>query len=115
VSIEDAGSQTRHDAATAAAMHERRAHRRKPTLWEGRLDTDAGVFFCVVLNISQGGAMVQATAPLTPTQRATLMIERFGSLKAHIVWHLPHLSKMGLRFLDPPQQVARILGGALPA
>lgn len=114
MSIEEANPQPRGAASPAPVARERRAHRRVPTLWEGRIDTDAGVFFCVVLNVSRGGAMVQATAPLAPTRRATLMIERFGTLQAHIVWHLPHASKMGLRFVDPPHRVARILAGALP-
>jgi len=114
VSIEDAVPQTRREATPAASAHERRAHRRKPTLWEGRLDTDVGAFACVVLNISQGGAMVQLSAPLASTRRATLMIERFGTLNANIVWHLPHEGKIGLRFVDPPQKVARVLCGALP-
>lgn len=93
---------------------ERRASRRKPTLWEGRLDTDAGVFACVILNVSQGGALVQLDAPLLPVERATLMIERFGSLAARIVWQMPDEGRIGIRFTDPPQQVARVLNGALP-
>jgi hypothetical protein len=72
-----------------------------------------GVFTCVVLNVSQGGALVQIDAPLLPTERASLMIERFGSLGAHVVWQLVELCKVGLRFTDPPQHVARVLG-ALP-
>ena len=93
---------------------ERRAHRRKPTLWEGRLDTDVGVFPCVVLNVSHGGALVQVEAPLLPTERASLMIERFGSLAAQIVWQIVELGKVGIRFTDSPQHVARVLNGALP-
>jgi hypothetical protein len=98
----------------ARTARERRAHRRKPTLWEGRLDTDAGVFPCVVLNVSQGGAMVQIDAPLVPSARTTLMIERLGSLGAQIVWQIVEDGRIGLRFTDPPQQVARILSSALP-
>ena len=98
----------------APAARERRTHRRKPTLWEGRLDTDIGVFACVVLNISQGGALVQVEAPLLPTQRSSLTIERYGSLCAEIVWQMLEEGRVGLRFTDPPQHISRVLAGALP-
>jgi hypothetical protein len=113
VTIQDASSATqpRKKALTA---RERRAHRRKPTLWEGRLDTDIGVYACVILNISQGGALLQVEAPLLPTQRASLTIERHGSLGAEIVWQMLDEDRVGLRFTDPPQIVSRTLNGALP-
>lgn len=100
--------------AKSPTRAERRATRRKPTLWEGRLDTESGVFACVILNVSQGGALVQLEAPLLPTERATLTIERFGALGAQIVWQMPDEGRLGIRFTDPPQVVARVLSGALP-
>jgi hypothetical protein len=112
VTVQDTATQPR--AKKALSPRERRAHRRKPTLWEGRLDTDIGVFACVVLNISQGGALVQLDAPLLPAERASLTIERYGSLGAEIVWQMPDEGRVGIRFTDPPQHVARILSGALP-
>lgn len=96
------------------AAAERRVHRRKPTLWEGRIDTDMGAFACVVLNISQGGAMLQADVPRLDTPRATLMIERFGTLGATVVWQFREEGKIGIRFTDPPERVQSVLLGALP-
>jgi hypothetical protein len=98
----------------ALSARERRVHRRKPTLWEGRLDTEIGVFACLILNISQGGALVQLDAPLLPTERASLTIERYGSLGAEIVWQMLDEGRVGVRFTDPPQHVSRILSGAVP-
>jgi PilZ domain len=92
---------------------ERRTHRRMPTLWDARLDCDTGVFTCVVLNVSPGGALLRIDAPLIKTPRATLMIERFGALAASIVWQLPEEHKLGLRFLVEPERVVRFLGGAV--
>ena len=100
--------------AKARSPQERRAHRRKPTLWEGRLDTDIGVYACLILNISQGGALIQVDAPLLPTQRASLTIERYGCLGATIVWQMLDEGRLGIRFTDPPQHVSRVLAGALP-
>jgi PilZ domain len=92
---------------------ERRSHRRTPTLWDARLDCDAGVFSCVVLNISPGGALVRIDAPLIKGARAMLMIERFGAIAAAIVWQLPAEGKLGLRFAVEPERVVRFLGGAV--
>jgi hypothetical protein len=113
VALQDTASVPQPKPKTRIAR-ERRAHRRKPTLWEGRLDTDVGVFPCLILNVSQGGALVQVEAPLLPTERASLTIERFGSLGAQVVWQIVELCKIGVRFTDPPQHVARVLNGALP-
>ena len=113
MTIQDTGP-TAQPRKKAPAAQERRVHRRKPTLWEGRLDTDIGVFTCVVLNISHGGALVQVEAPLLPTQRSSLTIERYGCLGAEIVWQMLEEGRVGLRFTDAPQQVARVLAGALP-
>lgn len=104
-----------HASGAPRPRRERRAHRRKPTLWEGRFDCDAGVFSCVVLNISAGGAMLRIDAPLIKTGRAVLMIERFGALAAQIVWQMPDEGKLGLRFCEPPDRVARALGGTVSA
>ncbi len=92
---------------------ERRSHRRTPTLWDARLECDAGVFSCVVLNISPGGAMLRIDAPLIEGGRASLMIERFGTLAAQIMWQLPAERKLGLRFSAEPERVVRFLAGAV--
>jgi len=92
---------------------ERRTHRRTPTLWDARLECDAGVFSCVVLNISPGGAMVRIDAPLIKGGRASLMIERFGTLAGTIMWQLPAEGKLGLRFNAEPERVVRFLAGAV--
>ena len=113
MAIQDTGTVSQ-PISKSRIKRERRASRRKPTLWEGRLDTDIGVFACVILNVSQGGALVQLDAPLLPTERATLTIERFGTIGAQIVWQMVDEGRIGVRFTDPPQLVARVLSGALP-
>jgi len=107
VSIEDTQVLT---APAPSPKRERRARRRKPTLWDSRLDCDAGVFCCVVLNISPGGAMLRIDAPLIKSGRAVLMIERFGTLAATIMWQLPEEGKLGLRFTIEPERIERFLG-----
>lgn len=90
---------------------DRRKHVRKPVLWAARLETAAGSFDCVVLNLSLGGARLQVTAPILPPV-VTLVMERFGALRAEIVWQLN--DGIGLRFTADPDEVARTLKGALP-
>jgi hypothetical protein len=97
-------------AAVDATATDRREHQRKAGLWSARLDTGTGSFACVVLNLSRGGAMLQVEAPIDPRQAVTLVIERFGRLRAEVVWRVKEKNKIGLRFTDEPEKMARVLG-----
>ena len=98
------------EAADATTAADRREHRRKGGLWSARVDTDAGSFACVVLNLSRGGAMLQVDAAIEPKQNVILFIERFGRLRAEVVWRVKDKNKIGLRFTDEVDKLARVLG-----
>jgi hypothetical protein len=99
--------------AAKVGHDERRAHRRKTALWAAKLKTERETFPCVVLNVSKGGVMLQVAANVAAHQRVSLEIERFGTLAAEVVWQMKDTNKVGLRFIDSPEQVARILGDTL--
>ena len=108
------GTRSRNETTPAKVGHdERRAHRRKTALWAAKLKTDRETFPCVVLNVSKGGVMLQVNATVSTHQRVSLDIDRFGTLQAEVVWQMKDTNKVGLRFVDSPEQVARILGDTL--
>ena len=108
------GTGSHKDALAASVAHdERRTHRRKAALWAAKLKTERATFPCVVLNVSKGGVMLQVAAIVSVRQRVSLEIERFGTLLAEVVWQLKDKNKVGLRFIDTPEQVVKILGDTL--
>lgn len=100
----------RHEPGELAAMPEARRHRRKAALWSAFLDTGAATFACVLLNLSEAGAMVQLAAPVAPDQKVMLVMERYGTLRGEVVWRLADKGKVGIRFTEPPDLVARFFG-----
>lgn len=92
---------------------ERRKHKRKPVLWSARVETGRDVAPCVILDLSLGGAKLKGTAEGAKTRdRVMLVIDRFGAIPAEVVW--ARSGHMGLRFTDRPENVAHIIGAALP-
>jgi hypothetical protein len=108
------GPFSEHDQGNQALAQERREHSRKQVLWAAYLDTGAATFACVILNFSQGGAMLKLAAPVEPQQSVTLVMERFGKLQGEVVWRLADKGKIGIRFNDSPDHVVRLFGGSLP-
>jgi len=102
------------DQGGLALAQDRREHARKQVLWAAYLDTGTGTHACVILNFSQGGAMLKLAAPVEPEQQVTLVMDRFGKLGAEVVWRLADKGKVGIRFNESPEQIARIFGGSLP-
>jgi hypothetical protein len=100
---------TAHRPIAAAVMPDARRHRRKAAF----LDTGAGAFACVLLNLSESGAMLQLAAPLAPQQKVRLVMEHFGTLRGEVVWRLADKGKVGIRFIDAPDDVVRLFDGAL--
>jgi hypothetical protein len=94
---------------------ERRAHRRKATLWQGKLAADGRVFPCIVLNVSLTGAMLRLEAPLIRDGRAELSVPRLGTIAAEVVWQIPEQRILGLRFIAPAEGLASILHEDPPA
>jgi LDH2 family malate/lactate/ureidoglycolate dehydrogenase len=75
-----------------------RTHSRRTALWSAYLDTGAAAFACVVLNLSEGGAMIQIAAPLAPKQRVALVTEHFGAIPGEVAWRLADKGKVGIHF-----------------
>jgi hypothetical protein len=100
------------DLAASASPEDRRIHKRKPVLWAARVETFAGAAECIILDLSLGGAKLRGQAKVAAKQPVTLVIDRFGALRAEVVW--ARSGHMGLRFTDEPEQVAHILGSTLP-
>ena len=101
----------REDQSEADAS-ERRRHKRKPVLWAARVETRSGATDCIILDLSLGGAKLRGTAPVAANQEVMLVIDRFGAVRAEVVW--ARSGHMGLRFTDKPEQIAHILGSTLP-
>ena len=95
-----------------ASASDRRQHKRKPVLWAARVETREGPFECIILDLSLGGAKLRGTAPVAAKQVVTLVIDRFGALRAEVMW--ARSNHMGLRFADTPDQIAHVLGATLP-
>jgi hypothetical protein len=105
-------TQALHDDQSDAAASERRRHKRKPVLWAARVETRAGAADCIILDLSLGGAKLRGVAPVIAKQEVMLVIDRFGAIRAEVVW--ARSGHMGLRFTDKPEQIAHILGTTLP-
>ena len=101
-----------HDADETAIWDAKRRHKRKPVLWTGHLETDAGPAEAIILDLSLGGAKLRVPVLAKTNDRVTLVIDRFGAINAVVAWC--RSGQMGLRFTDTPQQVAQIIGGTLP-
>jgi hypothetical protein len=94
------------------AGDDRRTHKRKRVLWVGAVETDAGRFECIALDLSLGGAKLRIAERFAPLQQVRLVLQRFGTLDAEVVWQTKEL--IGVRFTNDPQAIAAKIGGALP-
>ncbi len=102
-------------ASASPTIAERRAQpRTNAASWAAQIETAEGSFACAILNVSQGGVMLQVAAPLQPQQKVTLTIRNLAALRAEVVWHVREKQKAGIRFTEPPDAIARIFNGSLP-
>jgi len=100
-------------AAPLAMAAERRRHQRKTVLWSARVESKDGPSDCIILDLSLGGAKIKTdAAPVSAHQTVMLVIDRFGALRAEVVWS--RRGHMGLRFTDSPDHVAHVVGATLP-
>lgn len=106
------GHRTQH--ATAPAGIDRRRHPRVGVAWMAAIRTARGVFDCMVIDISQGGAKLAFAErpPLETGACATLDLEARGAVRSRAVWHRDNF--VGICFTDPPDVIVRVLEGALP-
>jgi len=85
---------------------------RKRVLWAAKLARGAKRFDCVVVDLSLGGARIHLAQPVAEGEQVTLMLDRFGALRAEVVWQ--EEQSIGLRFIDDPKAVAGMIGSRLP-
>ena len=65
---------------------ERRRHRRKKTLWPGRLETPLGCVECKVLDFTSRGAKVRVSHVLASEQSVSLILDPLGRFPGVVVW-----------------------------
>jgi hypothetical protein len=99
-------------AAPAARPEERREHKRKPVLWSARVEWNSGAAECIIMDLSLGGAKLRGPVAAKAHDPVTLVIDRFGTIRAEIVW--ARMGYIGLRFTDSHDQISHILGTTLP-
>lgn len=101
-------------ASTNERRSERRSHQRVGVMMMATLRATRGFFDCMVLDLSSGGAKLAISEQLvlTPGDSVSLIITPFGTFRAQSVWQ--RTSFAGIRFLDPPEAIARALGDILP-
>lgn len=106
--IRSQGDRPRTDVGWA----ERRQFRRKAVIWAAKLETDHGVFDCITLDLSLGGARLRCSRSIALLEPATLVLDKFGKFAAEVVWTTP--TEIGLQFSESPEQVASRFGDILP-
>ena len=91
---------------------ERRKFPRCSVLMSGTVRSQGVEVPCVVQNLSLGGVRLRVMDALSHDGRAILNIPRFGDFESDVAWQSN--DSMGLQFLATPQQVADLIGEALP-
>ncbi len=86
---------------------------RSSVLWSGKLLSAGQVMNCRVLNISAKGAQLRAQKPFECGLEVILSIDRYGEFAGKLVWQ--DGANLGIRFNDDPENIARVLGEALPS
>ena len=89
-----------------------RRFRRKPVILAAKLETARGVFDCVALDLSLGGARLRIAAAIEVHERVTLALTKYGRFASKIAWR--NEEEAGLQFSDLPEEVARRFGTAIP-
>jgi len=109
------GIAARDIASVTLRPRDRRRSTRVGVMIMATLRATRGFFDCMVLDVSVGGAKLAMGdhVVLTTGLNATLIMTPYGALRAQVVWQ--RLSIAGIRFLDPPAEVAAMLGDLVPA
>lgn len=95
-----------------APIENRREFGRTLVLMSGTVYSEREVGPCAIFNLSLGGAKLRVSEPLPAGFPVTLTISRSGVFRGEVVWQDDRLA--GIRFLDSPRNVARVLGEFLP-
>jgi len=92
---------------------ERRRFHRASVLWEAAIHDCAHVDGCVLLNVSEAGALLRVLDPFACPTTVNLEIARVGKLDAKVAWR--GADSIGVVFRgDPLEIAARFKQAALP-
>lgn len=91
---------------------EYRRFRRKSVILASKLETAHGVFDCVALDLSLGGARLRLDGPVQILEPVTLVLSKFGRFPSEIVWR--NATEAGLQFSEPPEEIAGRFGSTIP-
>ena len=94
--------------------NERRRFSRASVLWEAAIHDGDHTDGCVMLNISEGGALLRVTDPFACATSINLDIARVGKLDANVAWR--GADAIGVVFQGDPQEIAeRFEQASLPS
>jgi len=96
----------------APVVVELRSALRKHVLWSGRVEVNARLLNCAILDISLQGARIQLAEGLLPRRPFAIAVGHFGTFLADVVWERDRMA--GLRFREPPARIAETIGRELP-
>lgn len=108
----DATTRSSADPGQAVNPAERRLHTRVGVMLMATLRSTHGIFDCMVLDLSRGGAKVMLHEPHTIGGNVTLLLGGFGSFRAQPMWQRGEM--IGIRFADPPETIASAFHGIVP-
>jgi hypothetical protein len=106
--IRSQGDRPRTDVGWA----ERRQFRRKAVIWAAKIESKNGVYDCITLDLSLGGARLRFSQHIDMLEQVMLVLEKFGKFPAEVVWLTS--TEIGLQFTESPEAVASRFGGILP-
>lgn len=100
-------------AKEEAALHNRRRHDRVSVSWLATLRLASGMFECLIINLSPGGAKIKLSGrvALSVGEGASLVVGKFGTFRADAIWR--RADCVGLSFRDPPETVTAAFGKVL--
>jgi hypothetical protein len=85
--------------------NDRRRFERSAVLWEAAILDGDRADGCVVLNVSEGGALLRVLDPFACATTLNIEISRVGTLAAEVTWR--GVDAVGVAFKDTPREVAR--------
>lgn len=108
----DGTARSSAESEPGASAIERRRHARVGVMLMATLRSTNGIFDCMVLDISRGGAKLALGEPHAIATAVTLVFGGFGTFRAQPAWQRGEI--VGVRFLDPPQAIADAFQGLVP-
>jgi len=85
--------------------NDRRRFQRSSVLWEAAILKEDRTDGCVLLNVSEGGALLRVLDPFACATTLNLEIARVGKIDAKVAWR--GADAVGIVFADDPREVAR--------